>query len=346
MPFWNEKRVQEFVSGLGEGVQGATLEEFLGFIAGLFLVIFVIVWLQRRSDSFKKKKAWEHSRELFERELEERMLPPSAIQLMEDLAHAMENADRGFEIHRLFREPSIFDRYANWLIEDDADLRRPLRLLKPILGLGHGFSGQSVLSTEEIPAGQWITLILKDTWTARAQVLANDAKSLRVQCQDLSQSDINSTISSVTIQWERKGILHESKCRIKTESHHTRSATTPAILHLQHSDEVKKLHRRKFIRASCDLAGTLQGKRIRIRNIGGGGFMSTDADVSDLDTLSEGPSVLVCKIDLVGRIIECSVRYLESSALGQHFAFERIRPGDQDRIVHFVLEQSQIDSEH
>ncbi|MBR31645.1 MAG: hypothetical protein CMN77_10025 [Spirochaetaceae bacterium] len=357
MPFWNEKRVQEFVSGLGQGVQGATLEEFLGFLAGLMLVVIIIVWLQRKSDTAKSNRARDRSRALFERELEERTLPPSAVQLMEDLAHAMEQAQRDFEIHRLFRDPSLFDRFAGILIEEQPDLRRPLRLLKPILGLGHGFSGMTQ-STEELNPGHAISVQAEEDVSLEFQVLSNDSRSLRI----ISPSLIDAQLipgSLVQISWEKNGVLHQCQCKIiKIDS--SREPSTPGntvagnlesspapeqqeridsrqiVIQLEHSEEVQRLHRRGFVRTPGTISAVLSGHNVLITNIGGGGF-GTERIPESLYALDLEDSVLPCRIHLEDQWIECAVRFVKGSRAGFHFAFERIRPGDQDRIVHYVL---------
>ncbi|MBI38847.1 MAG: hypothetical protein CMF59_04550 [Leptospiraceae bacterium] len=362
MPFWNEKRVQEFVSGLGKGVQGATLEEFLGFLAGLLLVIFLIVWLQRRSDHAKQKSSRERSRALFEGELEERTLPPSAIRLMEDLAHAMEQANRAFEIHRLFRDPSLFDRFAGLLIEEDAELRRPLRLLKPILGLGHGFSGISQ-STEELNPGERLSVRPAESIAMEFRVLSNDVQSLRVFSEDQTPVLFKNGMP-VEVTWESRGVLHICQSRImKIESERASAShstdLTPAgesanpseaeqansgrvadgrftILQLQHSEEIQRQHRRGFVRCASDLPAILAGHSILITNIGGGGF-ATERLPGIPESYVQKETALPCRIQMGKVWIECSVRFIQSSEVGFHFAFERIRPGDQDRIIHFAL---------
>lgn len=391
MPFWNQKRVEDFVVGLGKGVQGASIEEFLGFTLVVILVVWLLFRLQRKSDARRRESAELRSRKLFEKEMEERALPPSAVELLEDLAYEMKVSGKEDQIHRLFLDSSVYDHYALILLQEDPDLQRPLRLLKPILGLGHGISGQMASSTEEIPADQEVRVQFQKE-SFYGVVVENDGHSLRIQLKDRPGSALPAgagrpgTGQPVEIHWQRKGVHYSTRSRVKDDH--------AGLLSLEHAGTVQATHRRKYVRARCDLKGQLAGETIRITNIGGGGFF-TPSSVSSLsraflpdaqdtshpppDALTtdgissesaptatssrtpespeestDGPNtaalesdiVLKCRILLPGQpAIECMVSpvglYEGSSRNGYHLQFKRIRPGDQDRIVNFVLKSEQ-----
>ncbi|HBS03421.1 MAG TPA: hypothetical protein DEA96_00545 [Leptospiraceae bacterium] len=190
------------------------------------------------------------------------------------------------------------------------------------------------------------------------QVLSNDSRSLRI----ISPSLIDAQLipgSLVQISWEKNGVLHQCQCKIiKIDS--SREPSTPGntvagnlesspapeqqeridsrqiVIQLEHSEEVQRLHRRGFVRTPGTISAVLSGHNVLITNIGGGGF-GTERIPESLYALDLEDSVLPCRIHLEDQWIECAVRFVKGSRAGFHFAFERIRPGDQDRIVHYVL---------
>ncbi|MCB1169432.1 MAG: hypothetical protein KDK25_03815 [Leptospiraceae bacterium] len=352
MPVWNEKRVQDFVTGLGKGVKGASIEELLGFLLGLALLIFFVLWLQKRSDERKSRMAIERSRALFNSELDNRALPPSAVQLMEDLAYEMSVSSREAEIHRLFQDSSLFDQFARILIQENPDLQRPLRLLKPILGLGHGFSGQMTESTEEIPEETEVFFDVAGH-TMAGLVAANHSRGLLVRPHtapglDSQQKADFKVGMEGELRWQRKGVFYSAKCRILSLENNAMA--------LDHSEVLQARHRRQFLRTGCNLSATLAGQRIRITDIGGGGFFTPSFPVpresirddqneivpsrgeeAKSEASPETDVVYRCSIDLEKMPVHCLAGLVRSDDDGQHFSFRRIRPGDQDRIVQFVL---------
>lgn len=353
------------MTGLGKGVKGASIEELLGFLLGLALLAFFVLWLQKRSDERKSRAAIERSRTLFNNELENRSLPPSAIQLMEDLAYEMSVSGREAEIHRLFQESSLFDQFALILLHENPDLQRPLRLLKPILGLGHGFSGQMTESTEEIPVGTEV-FFEASGHSLPGRISANHSRALLVQA-DSSGVEARNLKAGLQgeLRWQRKGVFYSAKCNILSLENNT--------LALDHSGVLNARHRRQFLRTGCNLSALLAGQSIRITNIGGGGFFTpsfpaspedesngenqlestataetllnrTGTNLASENTMQESSEtssaadlMYRCSIRLEKTTLDCLVSLVQSGADGQHFAFRRIRPGDQDRIVQYVL---------
>ncbi|MBU42245.1 MAG: hypothetical protein CMN76_03415 [Spirochaetaceae bacterium] len=326
MPIWNEKRVQEFVTGLGKGVQGASLEEFLGFLAGVLVSVLLIVWLQRKTHRKKQERDEKRSQRLFDEELDQRALPPSGIELLEDLARAMRNADREAELHRLFHDPFLYDKFANILIEDSPDLRKPLRQLKSILGLGEDLSGQPMQSTEELNSGAPVSVLLREN--SVEGTVRNQGRGLEILLRSRFP-ETPAVRSALTIRWQKKGVSFEADCRVAS----VREENGDLVLSLEHSSAIRKIHRRQFLRTDCNVAATIANQNVRIINIGGGGFVCSGE--SSL-VFESGLEELSCRIHLDPRI-DCTVHRVFESSRGLHFSFVRIRPGDQDRIVRYVI---------
>ena len=356
MPFWNEKRVNDLLTGLGKGVKGASPEEFGAFLITVVLLFLAVLWLQRRADSRRRQDSIQKSKERFDLQLESIALPPSGIHLLQRLADAMADDGQAAEIHLLFTDSSIYDQFAIKLIAEDEQLRRPLRLLKPILGLGHGIAGSIATSTEELAPGGLVRMLEPSGHPVEGMIRSSDAGGLIVEMPETTPWKGG---QMAPISWERKGVHYTANVRIK-EVADTR-------LKLEHSNSVASRHRRQFVRLECDLSGHVHGCDARIRSIGGGGFLARSESLKN-KLLQSHPALFTqsnatqdstrnqkeklddrdmadpvhFRIVLAGEgPLEGSAIPLHESSAGFHFSFHRIRPGDQDRIIRYILRSQQ-----
>lgn len=323
MPVLNEERVRNFLKGIGEGVEGASPEEFFGFLITVVLFVVITLVIQRRSDLIRRRRKVAASERLYNERLESLLLPPSGIRLVSMLAEEMKDDDKSAEIHLLFTEAPVYDRYAKILTGRDLSLAKPLRTLKAILGLGRSIPGLSLESTRELSEGQSVNI----NGSGPYRVIAiNEERFV------LSGSPEITGITAV-VSWQSRASYYEAVCEAANEEN------TRAVFF--HGNIQSKKHRRRFIRTKCSLDCVIEtGERIpaKITDISAGGFLAKLGP--DVQAAFSDEAESIVRIRLPGGFrLEAKACAVQSSEKGIHFQFTYIRPGDQDRIAKLVLSQ-------
>jgi hypothetical protein len=274
----------------------------------------------------RRRREWSAAE--YRRIIEEREVPPSAVDALEKLAAAL---DRPQEKHRLVQEASVFDRAARLAAKDGLVGPETISALRVTLGITH--QNRAVpRSTTELPVGSTLSMRRKDGKPVNATVAAHRPEGFTVNAgAAASRFPVGGMVDLLLTT--SAGVF-----RVQTFS----QGFSDGQVHLRHREGVNRKQKRRHYRRSLRMQARVvhpsgASEWVRVRDLGGGGASFRDPSGS---LSAEDRIVLVIPgAGAEGRELSLPARVVDRSEEEQlcRIEFADVPESDRDRVYRLLF---------
>lgn len=322
----NEEKITWVLKEISKGFKLSPFEISIYF----FIIIsigFVFTWFYRRERLKTRETNKKLAAKKFEKYIKEYKLTGADIDLLKLMA---KNLKESFNLPLLIENRYIFNRCAKIVLKKDPSLSTRISSLRVKLGHIRTKADQLIHSTAEIPQYSEVELIITEDSTKKMVrgIIAEIKPDYLLVKLDQDHHKIDEKY--VTVQFQNMAGIFIFKTRILK--------VKEAELYLQHTEEVKRVQRRRFFRkrvripAVISIEGSDEIYFTTIVDLSGGG-----AKVELDKEIKEGSIINLVftlpgnyKISAKSRVISCGHGKI-------HLSFTEIKDSDREQIVKYIF---------
>jgi c-di-GMP-binding flagellar brake protein YcgR len=320
--------LSKFFGDIAADFDATPVEMILTALAVIAFIAFFVVGYVLTSKRARRQRR-QRAQELFERKVECRGLSAEERQALLDLA---DTVPRGREkLPRMVRSARTFERAATHRREAGVS-EDTILALRVKLGFYEQSKQGPVHSTAEIPPGTAVHLRIHGLGGYHGRVVDQQPDVLLVEMDE----DVEPFRKGTTVEasLKRPSGLYSFDTRVTDYRGY--------VVFLEHTGTVRKTQKRNYFRKKLRRAVTVRklsnGSRVvrsTLLDIGGGGASFERAGI-DVEVGDDVQLIMYLEEDLVISVQARVVRLSRNGEVG-HVAFHDLRPGEQDRIVRYVL---------
>jgi hypothetical protein len=297
----------------------------LGLFGALILGLTLYLVLSGRR-SARRRREWSAAE--FRRTIEEREVPPSGVDALEQLAAAL---DKPQEKHRIVQDAAVFDRAARLAGKDGLVASETISALRVTLGITH--RNRAVpRSTTELPVGSKLSMRQNGSKAVNATVTAHHPEGFTVDAGAAAPRFPAGGMVDLLLTTPA-GVF-----RVQTFS----QGFSDGQVHLRHREGVNRNQKRRHYRRALRMQARVvrpsrESDWVRLRDLGGGGASFRDPSGS----LGAGDQVILVipgagaegkDLSLPARVIDVS----EEERLCR-IEFGDIPDADRDRVYRLLF---------
>jgi hypothetical protein len=233
MTILDGEKLREYWDGIARGFQKSPLEAAISVVVIVLLIVVPVALflLKQKKD---KAKRMGRARQVFETFASKKGLSEGERALLQEMAGVLPKGE--LDLLKLVSKPATFNIGARRLLEKRSSSGKEIAGLRLKLGLVSPGSRRVFHSTAELHRGMEVQLISADNRRVLGRVQAVELDSFKV----LLNSEVPLRSNVLEVRISRSTGLYSLRTRVLGYSNR--------LLSLEHSEEIKRVQKRRFFR--------------------------------------------------------------------------------------------------